>query len=211
MSSNVLPSYRKRGDRNLAVVTLTDERTNVRRDYYLGTYDSPESREMYLRILAEWVANGRRLPAMPRQPQAPHQEQTISQMALAYWQHCEIYYQSQEAQCIKSVLRLLKQFFGQTPAGDFGPKKLRFLRDHMVAGNMKAETPRQPWSRKYVNHQVERLRRMFKWAAGQEMLPSPSLSNCRRSSRSNAGVQPLAKIRPSSRSPWKWLMPPAPF
>ena len=44
-----------------ALVTLTDSATGKRRDYWLGPHGSPESREAYHRVLAEWEANGRRL------------------------------------------------------------------------------------------------------------------------------------------------------
>lgn len=56
------PGYRKRHDRNQAIVTLTDAVTKWRRDYWLGEPGSPQSREMYHRVIAEWEANdGRRL------------------------------------------------------------------------------------------------------------------------------------------------------
>ena len=57
-----IPSYRKRKDRNQALVTLTDAVTKRRRDYWLGEYGTPASRERYHRLIAEWEANGRRLP-----------------------------------------------------------------------------------------------------------------------------------------------------
>ena len=54
MPTESVPSYRKRDDRDQAIVTLTDKKTKVRRDYYLGPYDSAESRQLYFRLLAEW-------------------------------------------------------------------------------------------------------------------------------------------------------------
>ena len=64
---SVLPAYRKRDDRNQAIVTLTDRKTKVRRDYYLGLYNSAESRQMYYRLLAEWESI---LDALERDPLA---------------------------------------------------------------------------------------------------------------------------------------------
>lgn len=57
-----VPSYRSRAGYSHALVTLTDSVTGKRRDYWLGPYGSPESREAYHRVLAEWEANGRRFP-----------------------------------------------------------------------------------------------------------------------------------------------------
>ena len=57
------PRYsRRRNDRNQALVTLTDSVTGRRRDDWLGEYGTPESRERYHRLVAEWEARGRRLP-----------------------------------------------------------------------------------------------------------------------------------------------------
>jgi len=53
------PGSRKRHGRNRAIVTLTDAVTKKRRDYLLGEPDSPESRELYRRVIAEREANGR--------------------------------------------------------------------------------------------------------------------------------------------------------
>ncbi len=193
MSNETLPSYRKREDRDQAIVTLTDRKTKVRRDFYLGPYGSPESKQLYHRLLAEWESSGHTLPAHPG-PQAIDAEQrlTISELTLAYWRHCESYYRSQEAECIKVALRLMRQFFGKTAAEEFGPMKLRHLREQMIRGDKKAKPPRMPWSRKYINHQVSRVCRMYRWAAGQEMLPAAVHHQL-------AAVEPLKRGRSEAR------------
>ena len=58
-----VPSYRKRKGYSQALVTFTDAVTGRRRDYWLGEYGTPQSREAYHRIIAQWEAAGRRLPA----------------------------------------------------------------------------------------------------------------------------------------------------
>ena len=58
------PSYRQRKGYDQAIVTLTDSVTRYRKDYWLGPYDSSESRELYHRVLAQWESGGRRLPVM---------------------------------------------------------------------------------------------------------------------------------------------------
>ena len=57
------PSYRQRTGYDQAIVTLSDSVTRKRRDYWLGEHNSPASRERYHRLIAEWEANGRRLPS----------------------------------------------------------------------------------------------------------------------------------------------------
>ena len=62
------PTYRLRRGYTHAIVTLSDAATGKRRDYWLGEHGSAESREAYHRLIAEWEANGRRLPDPPAQP-----------------------------------------------------------------------------------------------------------------------------------------------
>ena len=46
------PSYRKRSGYDQAIVTLTDSVTKRCRDYWLGKYNTLESRECYHRVIA---------------------------------------------------------------------------------------------------------------------------------------------------------------
>src|SRR5262249_13187499 len=59
-----VPSYRLHKQSGQAVVTLPDG-LGGRRDALLGKYGTAESRAEYLRALAEWEANGRRLLQPP--------------------------------------------------------------------------------------------------------------------------------------------------
>ena len=56
LSRQHLPKYRHYKPKNLAVVRIDG------RDVYLGRYDSPESREKYRRVVAEWLT---RIPTAP--------------------------------------------------------------------------------------------------------------------------------------------------
>jgi hypothetical protein len=55
--TNRPPLYRFHKARGSAVVTINGK------NHYLGPYGSPESHEKYARLIAEWQANGRQLPA----------------------------------------------------------------------------------------------------------------------------------------------------
>ena len=44
------------------------------------------------------------------------------------------------------------------------------LREEMIRGNQTTDPPRKAWSRKYINQQVQRVRRIFKWAVAHELL-----------------------------------------
>lgn len=169
-----VPSYRKRKGYSQALVTLTDAATRRRRDYWLGEHGTPESREAYHRIIAQWEAAGRRLPADDSAGacSATTTSVTITELVRDYWRWAEEYYRPKHTQALICVLRLVRQYFGRTLAAEFGPKKLRLLREEMIRGDKGAVPPRRPWARKFINSQVQRIRHMFKWAVAHEMVPA---------------------------------------
>lgn len=175
------PSYRKRSGYDQAIVTLTDSVTKRRRDYWLGAYGSPSSRERYHRLIAVWEAGGRRHPdpadagierGASAQPEVADGRPTVAMVIAAYWRWTQRYYQPNESGTLRVVLRMLRQDHGSEAAEDFEPKKLRALREAILAGDDTCDPPRQAWSRGYTNQQVQRQRRMFRWAASQEMIPA---------------------------------------
>ncbi|MBC7772689.1 MAG: site-specific integrase [Pyrinomonadaceae bacterium] len=173
-----MPAYRKRKGYDQAIVTLTDSATGKRRDYWLGTYGTRESRETYLCVITQWVADSRRFPDRPGEGKAvgkaaktPGEEMTVAEVINAYWRWAKDYYRRNDAGTLKVALRLLRQFYGTIPATEFGPAKLRLLREAMVKGDETGDPPRIAWSRNYVNHQIRRIRCMFKWASSHELLP----------------------------------------
>ncbi len=89
-------------------------------------------------------------------------------MILCYWKHAAAYSGFTEdadrgdAYSLRDALRVLKELYGRTPARDFGPLALKASRTAMLA---------KDWSRTYANAQVDRVLRMFRWAAEEELLP----------------------------------------
>jgi integrase len=166
-----IPAYRLHQASGQAIVTLPDG-LGHRRDVYLGKYGTPESRTEYGRVIAEWEATGRRLPQSSRKAA----DLTVNELLIAYWTHAEEYYRFKErkhcgqAYCLKDALRVVKKLYGDTPAADFGPLALKTCRQQMV------ETG---WSRRYINAQVDRIRRAFRWAAAEEMVAGQVYQNLR--------------------------------
>lgn len=154
------PTYRRLRRKNnsghdLAFVEVDGHR------YYLGAYDTPESREKYHRLIAEWEANGRSFSAEPL-------EITVVEVVNAYMKWARTYYVkhehvTDEPANIALALRPMKELYGGVKAADFGPKALKTVRDKMV---------QQGWVRKHINKQVDRIKRMFKWAVAEELVPS---------------------------------------
>jgi integrase len=160
------------------------------RDIYLGQYGSPQSRAEYDRLLAEWLSNGRRLPA----PMA-ESDLTVNELILAYLRHADSYYvkngkPTSEPACIRASVRPLRQLYGDTLARDFGPLQLKAVRQAMVDANN---------CRNVVNKRTSRIVRIVKWAVSEGMIP-PSVHHGLRAvdglRRGRCGVRESEPVRP---------------
>lgn len=193
------PAYRLHKRSGLAVVTLNG------RDVYLGKHGSPESQAEYDRLIAEWRQQGPQVVAV-RVP-GPPPAQTVAEIIRAFWKHATTYYRkadgtpTSEATQIKMSLRVLRHAFGDLPVGEFGPVKFKAVRELMIRGYRHPKFgDQQPLSRRVINHRMERVRRMFRWAAEHEMAPPsiwqalaavPGLQAGRSDARETEPVQPV--------------------
>ena len=144
------PAYRLHKQSGQAIVTVDG------RDITLGKHGTPESREKYNRLIAEWVANGRHLK--------PKAAATVAVLIAAYWRHAPDHYKGSRGElgALKAALCLLRRLYGETPAAGLGPLALKAVRAAMVAAG---------WGRPYVNARTKRLRRAFKRVAAEELAP----------------------------------------
>jgi integrase len=153
-----VPSYRHHRPSKQAVVTLSG------RDFYLGPYNSPESRVQYDRLVAEWLPKGRRVHV----PQAdPAVDLTISELMLRYVEHADRYYQKNgkttgEVRDIRLSVRPVRQLYGDTLAAAFGPLALKAVRQKLIEGGL---------ARTEINKRIGRIVRAFKWAVAEQLLP----------------------------------------
>lgn len=145
----------------------------------LGRGDRPESRQRYAAILTAHT-NGSTLEVSPITAGKRKPGVTLSELFCKYVTDALPRFSRAERHCQTTVIRLAHQFFGATPVADFGPLKLRALRDAMIAGDPTATSaegkasPRKPWSRNTVNRQVKRLRAIIRWGVSWEMV-SPAI------------------------------------
>jgi len=155
-----VPSYRLHKPSGQAVVTLNSC------DFYLGLWQSEASKAEYDRLIAEWVANGRRLPSEEQSDQL-----TVAELAVGFLAHAESYYANDgettsEYTCLKDALRPLHELYPQAAVRDFGPLSLKTVRQRMIEIG---------WCRQYINRQVNRIRRMFKWGVENELVSATVL------------------------------------
>jgi integrase len=157
-----VPSYRLHKQSGQAVVTLPDG-LGGRRDVLLGRHGSAESRAEYARVLAEWEAAGRR---PPRTARSTH-DLSVNELILAFWRHAEQHYRDPDGAPTTELgeyrrsFRPLRELYGHTPAANFGPLALKAIRESLTGS----------CCRGVVNQRVGRLKRLFKWAVEQELVP----------------------------------------
>jgi integrase len=156
-----VPSYSHHKPTNQAYVRLPDG-VGGRHVVYLGTYDSPESRSAYARLVAK-------LDSAPHLVRVPKTDGlTVNEVLLAYFKHAEQHYRgpdgitTPEVRHLKTACRYVRELYGTVPATEFGPLALKTVRERFVSCG---------WSRKVVNGRVERVRRVFGWAVAEELVP----------------------------------------
>jgi integrase len=185
-----LPALRHHKPSGRAVVTLNG------RDHYCGSWNSPESRAEYDRLIAEWLAAGRGSPKST--PDAPSADPSVSEILVAFLKHAEIHYRSpagelsSEVENLKDAIRPLRRLYGRTLARSFGPLALRAVRDEMVRSGLARTT---------VNARINRVRRVFRWAASVELVPAAVVQQLatvdglrigRTQARETEGVKPVS-------------------
>lgn len=158
-----IPSYRQHKRSGKAVVTLPDG-CGGRNDVQLGEYNSSESRERYVRVIAEWEAAGRRRVVA----RAAQVGMSINHLAERFLERAERYYRradgspTSEIANFKLSIRSLREMYGLTPATAFSPLKLKAVRQKMIDDDL---------CRGVINQRVGRIKTIFKWAVAEEIVP----------------------------------------
>ena len=124
---------------------------------------------------------------------------TINEVMLQYLDHAEVYYvkkdgtTTSELSCIREAARRLRKLYGSTQSREFGPKALKAVRQHMIGEGL---------SRGVMNGYVDRIKRLFKWAVAEELVPSAvfhglqavdGLKRGRSAARETAAVKPVSQ------------------
>ena len=95
------------------------------------------SRGEYDRVIGEWIARGRSA-APPPAAKAKGDGLTVTELIDAIWTHAQTYYAnldgtpSGELDNFRLALRPLKRLYEPTPAVEFGPLRLKAVREEML-------------------------------------------------------------------------------
>jgi hypothetical protein len=154
-----IPSYRLHKASGQAVVTLN------RREHYVGPHGTPESRERYEQLIAQWLAGGRQLPDAK-----PADGLSVAEVLQRYVQHADAKYGARRdavktTNRVKMAVRGVRELYGLEPAARFGPKALLTVREKWIRDGLGRTT---------INANVKFAKRAFKWAVREELVP-PSL------------------------------------
>jgi integrase len=149
-------------------------------------------------------------PTVKVEPPAPDRDPatvTISEMLAAWRKFAAEYYRvddgpNHELANMEFALRPLELLYGAELVKDFGPRKLKAVRQITITGYIGANGKAYAGlSRKNINHRIGRIKRVFKWAVSEELAPAglahalDSLSSLRMG-RSDAYERP--RIKPVS-------------
>jgi integrase len=199
------PSLTHHNASNRAVVRIDG------RDEYCGPWGSVEAKEKYERLIAEWILRGRQPAADPTELGQPPSF-TVSQLIAAYWQHSQDYYRhadgtpTSEVECIRHALRRVRRLYGASPVTSFGPLALKAVQRDMAAPKQVVDPKtgksidQAGWCRTNINRAVTRIKTMFKWGVGNELIPAhvyqgiaavPGLRAGRSMARENERVMPV--------------------
>jgi len=152
------------------------------RDVYCGVWPaglkSPPAdvEDRYRRAVSEWLAagfaglgsSGSTGSAVPTPHPRPAPILTVNEVLAAFLGHAQTYYvrgdgrPTSQFNLFKLVMKTVRRLYGTTPATTFGPVCLKTVREDFI---------RQGMSRGVVNSFTSKVRSIFRWAAGNEMIP----------------------------------------
>jgi len=178
---DTIPSRRHYKRTGQAIVTL-----NGRDIYLTAPYaDTAASVAEYDNLIANWLAAGRRLPNGLAEirtwmqdancarvtavdevnPDAPL---SVNGLLLLFLEDSEKQFTRADGRVLgeldklKVAMRPLVELYGETPAEDFGPLKLSKIREVFISQGLR---------RGYVNDQIRRVVKAFRWGVSLELIP----------------------------------------
>ncbi len=173
-----IPSYRKHSS-GQARVTIHG------RCFYLGPYGSAQSKKAYNRLIAEYLASGCQVSFG-----TPASSLCVSELIAEYISYAKKYYGTgvnSEYHRIRYALRVVRRLYGDFSASEFSGLQYKACREIFSNEPIKTKTPKSTpegkipskisskprlRSRQYVNANMRRILRFFKWCASEGRFPT---------------------------------------
>lgn len=155
-----VPSYPHHKSDGRAVVTIAG------RDYYLGKYNSKESKLAYDKLIREWRAAGQSTSFGHTGGGV-----TVAMLLADYIDHCEVHYPgSNNSEMVQSrnAIKYMEPYCLED-AEEFGPRKLKAVRQAML--DKISDKTGKPLSRASINKLIDRIVRAWRWASENELVP----------------------------------------
>ncbi len=154
--------------------------------HYLGVHGSEASHQEYDRLCSEYLAAGRSAAVM----NSRQSDLTVKLLALAFWKERKTYYvkdgkPTSEKAAWQAVLKKLNRLYGNTAAEEFGPTRLKAVREAWVD---------QGLSRSVVNRNVRKVVELFRWGVESEIVETETWQKL-------TAVRGLKKGRTPAREP----------
>ncbi len=156
-----IPSFRRQRHKNRPDRAYTV--LNGRR-MYLGHWDDPRSKSEYDRLIAEWLVNDRQHIRVD-----PSDTITITELAVAFMQDALSSERYRTPANFKPALRVLRKLYGHTPVGEFTLSRFEVTQQALV--RQRHARTGKPWSRRYINQNMDRLLRVFRWGKKHKYVP----------------------------------------
>lgn len=143
-----LPTYRFHRASNQAICCI------LGRTYYLGEFESKESRDKFNKLVAEYLTN----PSFGIEKG----RQSIAESVVAFLKHAKSYYgEGSEFEKYSRALAPMVELYSDLNIRDFGIQEFKAIREQWV---------RKKHAREYVNKQAKRIIAFVKWLVGEGML-----------------------------------------
>ncbi len=151
------------------------------KDFYLGKFGTPEAATEYARLANDYAA---KRPLLPRDV-IPTGQMTIANLIAAWLTFERDHGRGEKHPEVERIIRAtvpLDRLFGATRADEFTAKRLEqvqlSMRDSTWMTADEKDTLKQ-WSRNYVNKQIDRIIRIFRWAEKEGMVGKGTLEHLR--------------------------------
>lgn len=154
------------------------------KDVYLGLFGSPESKKKYAELAAQFAAQPDGKPiSVPKGHVVTVDEVVIrwhAQAVIDRGADCK------EIESVMSACNPMRRLFGTHAAADFDDQHLETVRAAMISGSWLNDEERAirakkkaeiGWCREHTNHQVGRIRTVWRWAERKRLVPRGSWGN----------------------------------